>query len=102
MRSPAPAPPIAASLILPAIFLGSNYVPMRPYGLIFCGFFFFSIVFELFFLLFSSFSSLLFNFYLFVSSYILTVYCIRDMIINDIHIPVSIILRDFSWGPSLF
>jgi hypothetical protein len=25
-RSPAPAPPIAASLILPSIFLGSNYV----------------------------------------------------------------------------
>ena len=45
MRSPAPAPPIAASLILPDIFLGSNYVPMRPYGLIFCGFFFFSLVF---------------------------------------------------------
>jgi hypothetical protein len=43
VRSPALAPPIAASLILPAIFLGTNYVyvPMRPHGLIFFGFFFF-------------------------------------------------------------
>jgi hypothetical protein len=53
------APPIAASLILPAIFLGSNYV-----------------------------------------FYILTVCCITDMHINDIHI--SVILRGFSRGPSLF
>jgi hypothetical protein len=59
MRSPAPAPPIAASLILPSIFLGSNYV-----------------------------------------FYILTVCCITDMHINDIHI--SVILRGFSRGPSLF
>ncbi len=59
MRSPSPAPPIAASLILPSIFLGSNYV-----------------------------------------FYILTVCCITDMHINDIHI--SVILRGFSRGPSLF
>ncbi len=59
MRSPPPAPPIAASLILPAIFLGSNYV-----------------------------------------FYILIVCCITDMHINDIHI--SVILRGFSRGPSLF
>ncbi len=58
-RSPALGPPIAASLILPAIFLGSNYV-----------------------------------------FYILTICCITDMIINDIHIYV--ILRGFSRGPSLF
>ena len=58
-RSPAPAPPIAASLILPAIFLGSNYV-----------------------------------------FYILTVCCMIDMHINVMHI--SVILRGFSRGPSLF
>ena len=32
---PSPAPPIAALLILPAIFWGQNYVPVRPYALIF-------------------------------------------------------------------
>jgi hypothetical protein len=36
-----PAPPIAASLILPAIFLGSNYVSLRPDTLIFSVFSFF-------------------------------------------------------------
>jgi hypothetical protein len=41
MRSPAPAPPIAALLILPAIFWGQNYVPVRPYPQIFVGFSFF-------------------------------------------------------------
>ncbi len=41
MRSPAPAPPIAALLILPAIFWGQNYVPVRPYAQIFVGFSFF-------------------------------------------------------------
>jgi hypothetical protein len=39
-----PASPIAALLILPAIFWGQNYVPVPPYALIFFGFFF-SIVF---------------------------------------------------------
>ena len=65
---PSPTPPIAALLILPAIFLGSNYVAMRPYALIFSVFF---IVFGSF-LLFSSFSSLLFlfTFFLFFSSYL--------------------------------
>jgi hypothetical protein len=65
---PSPGPLIAALLILPAIFLGSNYVAMRPYALIFSVFF---IVFGSF-LLFSSFSSLLFlfTFFLFFSSYL--------------------------------
>jgi hypothetical protein len=39
-----PASPIAALLILPAIFWGQNYVPVPPYALIFF-WFFFSIVF---------------------------------------------------------
>ncbi len=33
-----PASPIAALLILPAIFWGQNYVPVPPYALIFFGF----------------------------------------------------------------
>jgi hypothetical protein len=45
MRSPAPATPNAALLILPTIFLGSTYVPMRPYDHTSFGFFLFSIVF---------------------------------------------------------
>jgi hypothetical protein len=63
-----PALPIAALLILPAIFWGQNYVSVPPYALIFF-WFFFSIVFESFFL-FSSLSTLLFNFFLFFSSYL--------------------------------
>ncbi len=69
MRSAAHAPPIAALLILPAIFWGQNYVPVRPNALIFFGFSFFYIVFYLLFLLFSSFSSLLFISFLFISFY---------------------------------
>ena len=60
-----PASPIAALLILPAILLGSNYVAMRPYALMFS----FFLQFLDLFLLFSSFSSLLFTFFLFFSSY---------------------------------
>ncbi len=61
MRSPAPAPPIAAPLILPAIFLSSNYVPMPPYALIFSVFsiFFGSFLFVNFFFFFSPFQFLL-------------------------------------------
>jgi hypothetical protein len=62
MRSPPLPPPAPASLILPAIFWGQNYVPVRPYALIFFGFSFFIKFLDLFFLLFSYFSSLLFNF----------------------------------------
>jgi hypothetical protein len=40
-----PASPIAALLILPAIFWGQNFVPVPPYALIFLFWFFFSIVF---------------------------------------------------------
>ncbi len=62
-ESPAPRPPpIAASLILPAIFWGQNYVSVRtPYLISF---------FDLFFLLFYSYSSLLFNFFLFISAHL--------------------------------
>ncbi len=72
----APAPLIVASLVLPAIFLGSNYVPMRPYALIFSVFSFFysfwifSFCYSLLFLLsfsISSYSSLLPS--LLISSY---------------------------------
>ncbi len=74
-KSPCPpAPPIAASLILPAIFLGSNYVLMRPDTLIFSVFSFFysfrilSFCYYLLFCLsfsfsFSSYSSLLISSY---------------------------------------
>ncbi len=61
-KVPCPHPPITASLILPAIFWGQNYVPVRRYALIFFGFSFFIQFLDLFFLLFSYFSSLLFNF----------------------------------------
>ncbi len=61
-----PAPPIAASLILSAIFLWSNYLPMRPDAIIFSFFFYsfriFSFCYSLLFCLsfsFSSYSSLL-------------------------------------------
>jgi hypothetical protein len=71
--APCPAPPIAASLILPAIFLGSNYVPMRPYALFFSVFSFFysfwifSFCCSLLFLL--SFSIILIILFLSFSSY---------------------------------
>jgi hypothetical protein len=66
---PSPTPPIAAVLILPAIFLGSNYVAMRPYALNFFVFFAvfgsfscYSLLFLLSFSL-SSYSSLLISSY---------------------------------------
>ena len=43
-----PAPPIAASLILPVMFWGQNYVPVRPYGLTFIVFFLFLYSFLIF------------------------------------------------------
>jgi hypothetical protein len=75
MRSPAPAPPIAASLIFPAIFLRSNYVPMRTYALIFSVFsvfsiFFGSFLFVNFFFFFSPFQFLLILLFLSFSSYL--------------------------------
>ncbi len=75
MRSPAPAPPIAASLTLPAIFLWSNYVPMRPNALIFSVFpgfsiFFGSFLFVNFFFFFSPFQFLLILLFLSFSSYL--------------------------------
>ncbi len=75
MRSPAPAPPIAASLILPAIYLRSNYVPMRPYALICSVFsvlsiFFGSFLFVNFFFFFSPFQFLLILLFLSFSSYL--------------------------------
>jgi hypothetical protein len=55
---PSPSPSIAALLILPVIFLGSNYVAMQPYALIFSFFvilfFFFSPFYFLLILLFLS------------------------------------------------
>ncbi len=56
-KYPAPAPHIAASLILLTIFLGSTYVPMRPYVLIILVFFYrfwiFSFCYSLFLLSFT-------------------------------------------------
>ncbi len=43
-----PAPPIAASLILPVMFWGQNYVLVRPYGLSFIVFFLFLYSFLIF------------------------------------------------------
>jgi hypothetical protein len=56
---PSPTLPIAALLILPAIFLGSNYVAMRPYALIFCFFIVFGSFFVILFFFFSPFHFLL-------------------------------------------
>jgi hypothetical protein len=102
------APPIAASLILPAIFWGQNYVPVQPYGLIF-SVFPFLYRFGSFLLLFCSFSSFLFNFFLFISSYILN--CLRHLIFFSSYIlncllycrhEISIILRGFFEGAKPF
>ena len=68
MRSPAPVPPIAASLILPAMFWGQKYIPVRPYALIFR--LFFSLVVGSFPFVILFFAYLLFNFFLFFSSYL--------------------------------
>jgi hypothetical protein len=115
-----PRPPIAAPLILPAIFWGQNYVPVRHYALIFSVFPFFIVwifnfCYSLLFIpsfLISSYSSLLILLFLsllfllvgatcilrlliFFSSYILNclLYCRHN---------ISVILRGFSRGPSLF
>jgi hypothetical protein len=66
------APPIAASLILPAIFLGSNYVPMRPYAIFRFSLFsidFGSFLFVILFFFFSPFQFLLILLFLSFSSY---------------------------------
>jgi hypothetical protein len=123
MRSPAPRPPIAASLIIPSIFWGQNYVLVRPYALIFSGFLFyrfwiFSFSYFLPFLLSfstSSYPSLLISSYsshrcYSSSSYsspliFQTVCCITDMHINEIFtvfVHISVILRGFSKRPILF
>ncbi len=87
---PCPHPPIAASLILSAIFWGQNYVPVRRYALLFSGFSFLIQFLDLFFLLFSYFSSLLFIFsylslliLLFLSLLILLVGTVRHVTGND-------------------
>ncbi len=60
---PAPAPLIVASLILPAIFCGQNYVPVRPVFFFFIRSWIFSFCNSLLF------SSLLFISFLFIFSY---------------------------------
>ncbi len=113
------APPIAASLIIPAIFWGQNYVWL--YALIFSVFLFynfwiFSFSYSLLFLLsflISSYSSLLISSYSSHRCYsspliFQTVCCITDMHINDIScictvfVHISVILRGVSKRPSLF
>jgi hypothetical protein len=123
-----PASPIAALLILPAIFWGQNYVPVPPHALIFF-WFFFSIVFGsfLFIILFpfySPFQFLLILLFLsllillFLSFLILPVGAILRLLfllllyfklfvdlqtcILMIYVHLSVILRGFSKGPSLF
>ncbi len=80
-RPPPPAHRIAALLILLAIIWGQNYVPVRPYGLIFFWFFLFSIVFGsfLFVILFFFFSP--FQFLLFLSLLVLLVGVILRLLI---------------------
>jgi hypothetical protein len=75
MRSPAHVPPIAASLILPAIFWGQKYIPGATirtnfilFGFFFFSFWIFSFRYSLLFLLsfsfsISSYSSLLISSY---------------------------------------
>jgi hypothetical protein len=115
-----PASPIAALLILPAIFWGQNYVPVPPYALIFF-WFFFSIVFGsfLFIILFPFYSPFQFLLILlFLSLLILLVGAILRLLfllllyfklfvdlqtcILMIYVHISVILRGFSKGPSLF
>ena len=115
---PAPRSPIAALLILPAIFWGQNYVPVPPYALIFF-WFFFSIVFGSFFILFPFYSPFQFLLILlFLSLLILLVGAILRLLfllllyfklfvdlqtcILMIYVHISVILRGFSKGPSLF
>jgi hypothetical protein len=76
---PSPTPPIAALLILPAIFLGSNCVAMRPYALIFSFFYSFWIFFVILFFFFSPFHFLLIL--LFLSLLILLVGAILRLLI---------------------
>ncbi len=67
-----PAPHIAASLILPAIFWGQNYVPVRPTPLIFPIFLFYSFwifLFVILFFFFSPFQFPLILLFLYFSSY---------------------------------
>jgi hypothetical protein len=115
-----PASPIAALLILPAIFWGQNYEPVPPYALIFFFWFFFSIVFGsfLFFILFPFYSPFQFLLILlFLSLLILLVGAILRLLflllyfklfvdlqtcILMIYVHISVILRGFSKGPSLF
>ncbi len=116
------APPIAASLIIPATFWGQNCVPVRPYALFFLVFLFYS------FWIFSFSYSILFLLSFSISSYLSllipsysshrcyssssyssplifqTVCCITDMP-NDIctvFVHISIILRGFSKRKNLF
>ncbi len=102
MKYEVPCPPIAASLIITAIFWGQNYVPVRPYALIFSVFLFysfwiFSFSYSLLFLLsfsISSYPSLLISSYSSHRCYSSFSYssplifqnicCITDMHINDI------------------
>jgi hypothetical protein len=115
-----PASPIAALLILPAIFWGQNYVPVPPYALIFF-WFFFSIVFGsfLFIILFPFYSPFQFLLILlFLSLLILLVGVILRLpfllllyfklfvdlqtCILMIYVHISVILMGFSKRPSLF
>jgi hypothetical protein len=104
-----PASPIAALLFLPAIFWGQYYVPVPPYALkIF--WFFFSIVFGsfLFIILFPFYSPFQFLLILlFLSLLILLLLYFKLFVdlqtcILMIYVHISVILRVFSKGPSLF
>ncbi len=104
---PLPPDPISASLILPAIFWGQNYVPVRPYALIFSvfpfsfSFWIFSFCYSLLILLFLTLLSLLVGAILrFLILLLLYFKLFVVLHVNDLHI--SVILRGFSKGPSLF
>jgi hypothetical protein len=92
MRSLAPAPPFVASLILPAIFWGQNYVPVRPNAHIFFGFSFFVWFLDLFFLLFSSFYFLLIHLFLSFSSYLFST-ILRLLILLFFYFKLFVVLQ---------
>jgi len=108
-RVPCP-PPIAASLILPAIFWGQNYVPVRPYALTFSFFpFLYSFWYFLFVILFLFFSP--FYFFSFISSYpslLISSYSsyssrtiLRLLILLFLYLNLFVVLQTCR-GPSLF
>jgi hypothetical protein len=90
-----PASPIVASLILPAIIWGQNYVPVRPNAQIFFGFSFFVWFWDFFFLLFSSFYFLLIHLFLSFSSYLFST-ILRLLILLFLYFKLFVVLQTWN------